>query len=137
MKLYTIAVKTGVLHGKYARNQFDVCSYALYAMQDMNTDRIVTMRKAVQEQSNCGGQGFVKCMCGGCKRCQTNCCSCFKSKMKCNSRCHSSLTCKNKQCVCVCACVCACMCVCVRERERVFYKPQINCLFDFKLTRAE
>ena len=46
-----MAVKTEVLHGKYYRNPFDVHPYALYAMQDMNTERIVTIRKAVQEQT--------------------------------------------------------------------------------------
>ena len=59
MKLYAMAMKTGILHGKYSRNQFDVCSYALYAMSDMNTVRIVTMRKAAKKHSKCGGQGYV------------------------------------------------------------------------------
>lgn len=93
---YTIAVKSGILSGKYTRNQFDLCTYELYSKDDVTTDRIVSLRSAVQQESKSGGQGFAKCNCAGSKRCQTNRCKCFKLKVKCNSRCHSSLHCENK-----------------------------------------
>ncbi|XP_076049296.1 KRAB-A domain-containing protein 2-like [Oratosquilla oratoria] len=93
---YTIAVKSGILSGKYTRNQFDLCTYELYSEDDVTTDRIVSLRSAVQQESKSGGQGFAKCNCAGSKRCQTNRCKCFKLKVKCNSRCHSSLHCENK-----------------------------------------
>lgn len=56
----------------------------------------IALRTAVQLESKCGGQGFVKCNCSGAKRCSTNRCKCFKSKVKCNSRCHTALGCDNK-----------------------------------------
>ena len=93
---YTIAVKSGILCGKYTRNQFDLCTYELYSKDDVTTDRVVSLRSAVQQESKSGGQGFAKCNCAGLKRCQTNRCKCFKLKVKCNSRCHSSLHCENK-----------------------------------------
>ena len=93
---YTIAVKSGILSGKYTRNQFDLCTYELYSKDHVTTDRIVSLRTAVQQESKSGGKGFAKCNCAGSKRCQTNRCKCFKLKVKCNSRCHASLHCENK-----------------------------------------
>ncbi|XP_041369795.1 uncharacterized protein LOC121383764 [Gigantopelta aegis] len=94
--MYSIAVKGGTLSGKYSRNQIDVCATKLYSADDFNTENTVSLRQAVQLESNCGGQGFTKCNCAGSKRCQTNRCRCFKAKMQCNSRCHSRLPCTNK-----------------------------------------
>ena len=96
-EIYTIAVKAGVLNGGYARNQFDLCTQKLLSMTDVNLDKHVSLRSAVIAESASGGQGFVKCNCGGgAKKCQTNKCSCFKAKLMCNSRCHGSLSCNNK-----------------------------------------
>jgi hypothetical protein len=94
--LYKIAVKGGVLNGKYSRNQFDLCNYALLTINDVSQDNEISLREAVQCESNCGGQGFLRCNCSGTARCQTNRCKCFKAKIKCNSRCHSALNCNNK-----------------------------------------
>jgi hypothetical protein len=88
--LYTIVVKSGILQGKYARNQFDVCAYAMYTLEDMNEECTISLRTTVKKESRCGGQGFVKCNCKGNKRCQTSRCSCFKASILCNSRCHAS-----------------------------------------------
>ena len=93
---YRIAVRAGILKGKYSRNQFDLCVQKLLTDTDVSQDEEVALRTAVQKESKCGGQGFVKCNCSGLNKCQTNRCKCFKSKVKCNSRCHSSLTCENK-----------------------------------------
>ena len=92
---YRIATKSGILRSRYSRNQFDLCQQRLLQLQDMNQDKLVSLREAVTQSSAGGGQGFVKCSCAT-KQCQTNRCKCFKAKLKCNSRCHNSLTCKNK-----------------------------------------
>ncbi|XP_041367023.1 KRAB-A domain-containing protein 2-like [Gigantopelta aegis] len=97
-KLYTIAVKGGILDRNYSRNQFDVCATTLYSPDDVCTDKDISLRQAVQLDSKCGGQGFTRCNCAGSKRCQTNRCKCFKARLVCNSRCHSSLPCINKNC---------------------------------------
>ena len=59
--MYQIAVKSGVLEGELARNQFDICG--LYSIEDMDLKKTLPLGKAVQEVSNCGGQGFVRCDC--------------------------------------------------------------------------
>jgi len=94
--MYTIGVKAGVLKAKLSRNQFDLCPQRLLGEDSINRDRVVSLREAVTFESNCGGQGFVKCNCAGPKKCRTNRCKCFKNKVKCNSRCHASMTCANK-----------------------------------------
>ena len=94
--MYRIAVRAGVLKGKYSRNQFDLCAHKLLTDSDVNQNEEVALRTAVQLESKCGGQGFLKCNCGGTDRCKSNRCKCFKAKVKCNSRCHASLTCNNK-----------------------------------------
>jgi len=94
--LYRIAVRGGVLAGKYARNQFDLCTQKLLTREDVSEVTEVGLRRPVQLESRCGGQGFVKCNCTGAKRCATNRCKCFKARVKCNSRCHTALACENK-----------------------------------------
>ena len=96
-EMYTIGVKAGVLKGCYSRNQFDVCPQRLLSISNINTRDYFSLRAAVKAQSMSGGQGYVKCSCSlGKKQCQTNKCKCFKAKVACNSRCHNSLSCKNK-----------------------------------------
>jgi len=94
--MYRIAVRGGILKGKYSRNQFDLCAHKLLTDRDIDQNQEIALRSAVQHESKCGGQGFVKCNCSGSNRCQSNRCKCFKAKVKCNSRCHSSLSCENK-----------------------------------------
>ena len=74
-ELYTIAIKGGILDRKYSRNQFDVCATILYSSDGVCTDKIISLRQAVQLESRCGGQGFTRCNCVGSKRCQTNRCN--------------------------------------------------------------
>ena len=94
--MYTIAVKAGILQGKYSRNQFDLCPQVLLDTTMVNQSQVIGLRKAVAAESASGGQGFVKCNCTSAKRCQSNQCRCFKAKTLCSSRCHGSLSCKNK-----------------------------------------
>ena len=96
LNMYTIAVKSGIISSKYSRNQFDLCPQKLLTDCDVNTECKVTLRQAVKA-TTLGGQGYFRCDCGhGKKQCQTNRCKCFKAGKMCNSRCHNSLTCKNK-----------------------------------------
>ena len=44
---YIIAVKAGVLHGQYSRNQFDLCSQRLLTLDDVNKENQVSLRTAV------------------------------------------------------------------------------------------
>ena len=94
--MYRIAVHGGILKGKYSRNLFDLCAQKLLSEGDVNVECEIGLRNAVQVESKCGGQGFVKCNCSGSNRCSSNRCKCFKAKVKCNSRCHSTLACGNK-----------------------------------------
>ncbi|XP_041365670.1 uncharacterized protein LOC121380767 [Gigantopelta aegis] len=95
--LYRVPVRAGILKGRYCRNQFDLCTHQLNSIEDMSRDGEVGLRQAVQSESRCGGQGYAKCNCAASgKQCRTNRCKCFKSGVKCNSRCHSSITCANK-----------------------------------------
>ena len=94
--MYRIAARAGLLKGKYSRNQFDLCVQKLLTDRDISQEQEVALRTAVQMESKCGGQGFVKCNYSGPNKCQTNRCKCFKLHVKYNSRCHSSLQCDNK-----------------------------------------
>ena len=94
--LYRIAVRNGILAGWYSRNQFHLCPQKLLTDADVSTTTVLSLRTAVQRQSVCGGQGFVKCNCTGRNRYQTNKCKCHKAGLKCNSRCHSQIACLNK-----------------------------------------
>ena len=60
-ELYRIAVRSGILKGRFARNQFDICPQKLYNYEDIRQDVEVGLREAVHQESNCGGQGFKKC----------------------------------------------------------------------------
>ena len=93
--LYRIAVKGGILNGKYSRNQFDLCNQILLLPTNVCQDKEISLRNAVQHESRCGGQGYLKCNCLGKNKCKTNRCKCFKAKVACNSRCHGSMTCQN------------------------------------------
>jgi len=70
--MYTIAVKSGIISCKYARNQFDLCPQELLTYCDVNMESTVTLRQAVKATTS-GGQGFSRCDCAnGKKQCQTN-----------------------------------------------------------------
>ena len=65
--MYTIAVKSGIISSKYARNQFDLCPQRLLTNCDVNTECTVTLRQAVKATTT-GGQGFFRCDCGNGKK---------------------------------------------------------------------
>ena len=77
---YKIAVF--MLNGHYSRNQFDLCPQHLLGSNDVCVDNSVSLREAMSSESASGGQCFVKCNCGGSKRCNTNRCKCLKAKLE-------------------------------------------------------
>jgi hypothetical protein len=81
--MYRIAVRAGMLKGKYSRNQFDLCVQKLLLESDVSQAQEVALRTAVQMESKCGGQGFLKCNCSGTASCKTNRCKCFKAGVRC------------------------------------------------------
>lgn len=80
-----IAVRGGLLNGKYSRNQFDLCFQKLLTDKDASQTQEIGLREAVHLESKCVGQDFTKCNCSGTERCQTKRCKCFNAKVKCNS----------------------------------------------------
>ena len=50
-----------VLNPKYSRNQFDVYAIPPFNLIDISTDKNTSLRCSVKRESNCGGQGFVRC----------------------------------------------------------------------------
>ena len=56
--LYVIAVRGGVLKGKFSRNQFDICKHVLLDETDVKLDVQVSLREGVNFESKCGGQSF-------------------------------------------------------------------------------
>ena len=57
--LYRIAVRAGLLHGKYSRNQFDLCTQKLLAAEDVCQETEIALRAAVQAESKCGARGLL------------------------------------------------------------------------------
>ena len=72
MYLYGIAVKAGILQRKYSRNQFDLRNINLLGGDDVSREKEISLRAAVQNESLCAGQGFLRCNCCGTNKCQTN-----------------------------------------------------------------
>jgi len=45
--MYRIAVRAGVLNGKYYRNQFDLCAQKLFGESDVSRQQVISLRSAV------------------------------------------------------------------------------------------
>ena len=90
---YRIGTSAGNLKGTFARNQIDRCKQVFVSKENV-PERVLSVRSAASNNSVSTGQGFVKC------NCKTGCfndrCNCKRKQLLCNSRCHHSLTCKNK-----------------------------------------
>nr|XP_022904893.1 uncharacterized protein LOC111416991 [Onthophagus taurus] len=91
--MYKLGTKHGILNQLYARNQFTVCKETFITI-DIVPQHEVNIRECAKKESHLGGQGFQHCNCTG--ECVSNRCKCKKSSLMCNSKCHKSLTCKNK-----------------------------------------
>lgn len=90
--LYRIGTSVGILNTWLPRNALTVTPYSFKG--DI-PKTYISVRQAATLLSNNGGQGYRKCNCKS--RCDSNRCFCKKNKVLCNSRCHSSLSCSNKQ----------------------------------------
>ena len=74
-ELHRIAVRSGILKGSLARNQFDLCTQRLHNYEDVSQDVEVGHREVMHQESNCGAQGVTKCNCAvNGKGCRTNIC---------------------------------------------------------------
>ena len=66
----------------------------MVGLKDLPYDKEISLRSAATSSSVGTGQGFFRCHCT--KHCATNICKCKKNKVLCNSKCHNSMSCKNK-----------------------------------------
>ena len=93
--MFKLGTREGMLNSYYARNQFEVLPHAHLHTEEVDQSQSCALRSAANEQSQGGGQGFIKCGCT--KNCQANNCKCFKNGVLCNSRCHGKVT--NRKCL--------------------------------------
>ena len=91
--MYQIGTGHGTLKQKYMRAEFIPAKTSFLEVGAVLKNEI-TLRAAARKNSMCGGQEYryFNCMNGS----NTNMCSCHKTNRLCNSKCHSSLSCKNK-----------------------------------------
>ncbi|XP_072392078.1 uncharacterized protein [Diabrotica undecimpunctata] len=68
-------------------------SQLMFESNDISSKKI-PLQTAANMPSEGSGQGFLRCNCKRC--CGDNKCSCKQRNKKCISKCHGSLTCKNK-----------------------------------------
>ncbi|CAL4110669.1 unnamed protein product [Meganyctiphanes norvegica] len=97
MRQPTISIPLGQKQGSSLEltHQFDVCDQIFLCTDNINKTKKISLRQAATAEFLSGGQGFTKCNCSK-NQCSTNRCKCYKANIKCNSKCHSSLTCRNK-----------------------------------------
>lgn len=91
--LYKLGTKYGVLNQLYSRNEFTICKEKFVSVDEV-PKTTCSLRECARKDSNLGGQGFQYCNCTG--ECNTNRCKCRKMRVLCNSKCHKTLSCKNK-----------------------------------------
>ena len=75
--LFKTGTKDGILNLLYTRNQSTTCTEVNVNISDVPSIKIIIAEIAKSS-------------------CRNNCCSCRKSNMLCNSKCHYSLSCKNR-----------------------------------------
>ncbi|KAK4881509.1 hypothetical protein RN001_004828 [Aquatica leii] len=90
---YRLGTKHGILNQLYTRNLFTHCKEKFISESEV-PDEHVSMRECARKESHLGGQGFqhFNCISG----CAFNRCKRKKFNVLCNSKCHKSLSCKNK-----------------------------------------
>nr|CAI5842632.1 unnamed protein product [Callosobruchus analis] len=91
--MYKLGTKHGTLSQLYARNQFTLCNEAFINVNAV-PEHEITVRECARKESHLGYQGFQHCNYTG--DCGSKRCKCKKSQLLCNSKCHRSLTFKNK-----------------------------------------
>ncbi|XP_063889921.1 KRAB-A domain-containing protein 2-like isoform X3 [Scylla paramamosain] len=83
-----------IVHGKPRHSQSQGSVDVDVDVKDIPTDKEISLRSAATSSSVGTGQGFFRCHCT--KHCATNICKCKKNKVLRNSKCHNSMSCKNK-----------------------------------------
>jgi len=91
---YKLGTQYGIISQLYTRNQFAVCKEKLISLNDVLSDKTMSLRQVSTAASKSGGQGYVRCNCK--KKCNTKKCNCKNGGILCNSKCHDSLPCCNK-----------------------------------------
>ena len=92
--LYKLSTENGPLDRLFSRNELLQADSQFMSQSNNNNIKKIPLRTAANMSSKGSGQGFLRC---NCKRfCGDNKCSCKQRNKKCNSKCHGSLTCKNK-----------------------------------------
>ncbi len=90
-----LGTETGVFKNLFQRSMFGILSNNDFLkIEEVPTDKEISVREAATAFSAGHGQGMVKCSCK--TSCDTNRCKCKKQNVLCNSRCHNSLACVNK-----------------------------------------
>ena len=90
---YVIGTSHGTLKQKYARPQFIPAKGSFLKVDAIPEDNI-SLREVARKATIGGGQGYRSCICV--KGCESKHCSCRRAGRLCNSKCHGSLSCKNK-----------------------------------------
>ena len=90
---HTIGTSKGILKGKYTRAEL-IPSIATFLIPSDVPEKTISLRTVAREESIGDGQGYSRCMCK--TGCVSSRCSCLKAGKLCNSKCHGSLSCKNK-----------------------------------------
>lgn len=92
--MYAIGTAHGTLKQKYARSQFVPNKVTSLKVSDI-PGKEVNLREVARKESMGSGQGFTRCGCfTGCSL--KSRCTCLAAGLLCNSKCHKSLSCKNK-----------------------------------------
>lgn len=92
--LYKLSTENGPLDRLFSRNELLQADSQFMSQSNDTNIKKIPLRTAANMSSKGSGQGFLRC---NCKRfCGDNKCSCKQRNKKCNSKCHGSLTCKNK-----------------------------------------
>lgn len=91
---YKLGTRNGIIKQLYTRSEFSVCDEKLIFLEEIPSDKEVSLRTVATAQSTGTGQGFAKC--NSTRKCETNKCACRKKNLLCNSKCHKSSPCTNK-----------------------------------------
>lgn len=73
-EFYKLGTKYGIISRLYTRNQFAVCKEKLISLNDVLSDKTVSLRQVSTAASKSGGQGYIRCNCK--KKCNTKKCNC-------------------------------------------------------------
>ena len=91
---YRVGTTDGTLNQMFSRSQIDKCSHNFITTDQVNKEKVLSVRSANAAQSIGTGQGLERCTC--LQGCKNNRCNCKRKGVLCSSHCHKSTACKNK-----------------------------------------